>query len=128
MVILQGDVFWLDPGMPRGSEPGFRRPHVVVQNDAFNASRVQTTVLCAITSNLGRAKAPGNVLLREGEANLARASVVNVSQAITVDKSLLTEKIGTLSRQRVQEVVSGLGLVFRPRDLPKTPGPIQGQP
>lgn len=117
MVILQGDVFWLDPGTPLGSEPGFRRPHVVIQNDAFNASRIQTTVLCAITSNLGRAKAPGNVLLRKGEANLARASVVNVSQVITVDKSLLREKVGTLSRQRVQEIVAGLGLVFRPRNF-----------
>jgi mRNA interferase MazF len=117
MVILQGDVFWFDPGLPNGSAPGFRRPHVVIQNDAFNASRIQTTVLCAITSNLGRAKAPGNVLLGKGEANLPRPSVVNASQVITVDKSLLTEKIGTLSRQRVQEVVAGLGLVFRPRGL-----------
>ncbi len=119
MVILQGDVFWLDLCTPRGSEPGYRHPYVVVQNDVFNASRIQTTVLCAITSNLGRAMAPGNVLLRKGEANLARASVVNVSQMVTVDKSVLKDKIGTLSRQRIQEVVSGLGLLFRPRDLPK---------
>ena len=121
MVIVQGDIFWFDPGAPQGSSPGFRRPHVVVQNDVFNASRIQTTVLCAITSNLDRAKAPGNVLLHKGEANLPRASVVNVSQLVTVDKSLLKEKIGTLSRQRVQEVIANLGLVFRPRDLPRTP-------
>lgn len=121
MVILQGDVFWLDLGRPAGSEPGFRHPYVVVQNDVFNASRIQTTVLCAITSNLDRAMAPGNVLLRKGEANLARASVVNVTQMVTADKSALKDKIGTLSRQRIQEVVSGLGLLFRPRDLPKTP-------
>ncbi len=97
MVILQGDVFWFDLGRPLGSEPGFRRPYVVVQNDVFNASRIQTTVLCAITSNLDRAKAPGNVLLRKGEANLIRASVVNVSQVVTADKSSLRDKIGTLS-------------------------------
>jgi mRNA interferase MazF len=120
MVILQGDVFWFDPGTPHGSEPGFRRPHVVVQNDAFNSSRIRTTVLCSITSNLGRAKAPGNILLRRGEANLPRPSVVNVSQVITADKSLLNAKIGTLSRERVREVVAGLRLVFQPREI-RTP-------
>src|SRR5512143_2772662 len=121
MVILQGDVFWFDLGSPQGSAPGFRRPYVVVQNDVFNASRIQTTVLCALTSNLDRAKAPGNVLLRKGEANLPRPSVVNISQVLTADKSALKDKIGTLSRQRIQEVRSGLGRLVRPRDLPKTP-------
>jgi len=117
MVIAQGDVFRLDTGPPRGTGPGFRRPHVVVQNDIFNASRIQTTVLCAVTSNLTRAKAPGNLLLRKGEANLSRSSVVNVSQVVTVDKSILREKIGTLSRQRVLEIVAGLRLVLDPREL-----------
>jgi len=117
MVIAQGDVFWLDTGTPRGSGPSFRRPHVVVQNDVFNASRIQTTVLCAVTSNLLRAKAPGNLLLRKGEANLPRPNVVNVSQLVTVDKSVLREKIGTLPRRRVREIVSGLRLVLEPREL-----------
>ena len=117
MVIAQGDIFWLNTGAPRGSGTGFRRPHGVVQNDVFNASRIQTTVLCAVTSNLSRAKAPGNLLLRKGEANLPRPSVVNVSQVVTVDKSVLREKIGTLSRQRVREIVLGLRLVFEPREL-----------
>lgn len=117
MVIAQGDVFWLDTGAPRGSGPGFRRPHVVVQNNVFNVSRIQTTVLCSITSNLARAKAPGNLLLRKGEANLPRPSVVNVSQIVTVDKSVLKEKIGTLSLQRVREIVSGLRVVLEPRTL-----------
>ena len=117
MVIAQGDVFWLDTGAPRGSGPGFRRPHVVVQNDVFNSSRINTTVLCALTSNLTRAKAPGNLLLRKGEANLPRPSVVNVSQVVTVDKSVLKEKIGTLSRQRSEEIIGGLRLVLEPRDL-----------
>jgi mRNA interferase MazF len=121
MVILQGDVFWFDPGTPHGSEAGFRRPHVVVQNDVFNASRIRTTVLCAITSNLERAKAPGNVLLGKNEANLSRPSIVNVSQVITVDKSVLLEKIGTLSRPRIREIVAGLNLVFQPRELPRPP-------
>jgi mRNA interferase MazF len=121
LVIAQGDLFWLDMGAPRGSGPGYRRPHVVVQNDVFNASRIQTTVLCAVTSNLSRSKAPGNLLLRKGEANLPRPSVVNVSQIVTVDKSVLKEKIGTLSRQRVLEIVAGLRLVLEPRELQQEP-------
>lgn len=117
MVISQGDVFWLDIGKPRGSAPGFRRPHVVVQNDIFNASRIQTTVLCSITSNLIRAKAPGNILLAKGEANLPRPSVVNVSQAVTVDKSALKEKVGSLSKKRTLEIIEGFRLLLEPREL-----------
>lgn len=117
MVIAQGDVFWLDFGVPHGSGPGFRRSFVVVQNDVFNASRIQTTVLCSVTLNMTRAKAPGNLLLRKGEANLPRPSVVNVSEIVTVDKSVLKEKIGTLSRQRILEIVAGLRLVLEPRGL-----------
>ena len=117
MVIAQGDVFWLDTGPPRGSGPGFRRPHVVVQNDIFNASRIQTTVLCAVTSNLTRAKAPGNLLLRKGEANLSRPSVVNVSQIFTVAKGQLEDRIGTLSGSRVREILEGIKLVLEPRDV-----------
>lgn len=116
-MILQGDVFWLDLGTSAGSAPGFGRLHVVIQNDVFNASRIQTTVLCAITSNLARAKAPGNLLLRKGEANLPRPSVVNVSQIVTVDKSVLREKIGTLSSSRIREIVSGIRLVLEPREI-----------
>jgi mRNA interferase MazF len=74
-------------------------------------------LICAITSNISRAKAPGNVLLRKGEANISKPSIVNVSQAVTVDKSILREKIGTLSAQRIQEIVAGLRLVFEPREL-----------
>lgn len=121
MVILQGDVFWFDPGIPYGSAPGFLWPHVVVQNDAFNSSCIRTTILCSITSNLGRAKAPGNVLLQKGEANLPRASVVNVSHIVTVDKSLLKEKIGTLSQSRVREIDAGLRAVLGPREVPRSP-------
>lgn len=117
MIVGQGDVFWVDLPATRGSDPGFRRPFVVVQNDVFNASRIQTTVLCAVTTNLARAKAPGNVLLRKGEANLPHPSVVNVSQVITVDKSVLREKIGTLSAERILEIAAGLRLVIEPREL-----------
>jgi mRNA interferase MazF len=116
-VIRQGDVYWVDLGSPRGSGPGFRHPHVVVQSDLFNRSRLNTTVICVITSNLARAEAPGNLLLSKGEANLPKKSVVNVTQLFTVDKSQLVEKIGTLPARRVSEILDGIALVLQPRDI-----------
>jgi mRNA interferase MazF len=92
---------------------------VVVQNNLFNSSRIHTVVVCAITSNLKRAEAPGNVLLKQGEANLSKASVINVSQIFTVDKNSLNEKIGTLSLQRVRQVLKGIQLLLEPRDIQK---------
>ena len=83
----QGDIFWVELAEPAGSEPGYRHPHVVIQNNVFNRSRINTVVVCALTSNLRRAPAPGNVLLEPGEANLPRQSVVNISQIFTVDRS-----------------------------------------
>ncbi len=115
MVISQGDIYWLDLDEPRGSEPGYRHPFVVVQNDAFNKSKINTAVVCALTSNLKLASAPGNVLLKKGEANLSKASVVNISQVLTVEKSDLTEKIGQLSKTRVEEIVLGFQLLLKPR-------------
>lgn len=117
MVIRQGDVFWLDLGEPVGSEPGYRHPHVVIQNNVFNLSRIRTTVVCALTSNLQRGQAPGNVVLLKGEANLPKSSVVNVSQLFTVDKARLTEKMGTLSKQRIDEIIAGIRLLVEPRDI-----------
>ena len=117
MVINQGDLFWVDLGEPSGSEPGYRHPHIVIQNNVFNRSRINTVVVCALTSNLARAEAPGNVLLEVGEANLCRPSVVNVSQIFTVDKRDLTEKIGSLSRKRVVQILDGVRLLTEPRDV-----------
>jgi mRNA interferase MazF len=117
MVINQGDVFWVDLSEPSGSEPGYRHPHVVIQNNVFNRSRINTVVVCALTSNLKRAQAPGNVLLEKREANLPKQSVVNVSQIFTVDKRDLDEKIGTLSRRRVRQILDGVRLVIEPRDV-----------
>lgn len=116
MVIHQGDVFWLNLGDPFGSAPGFRRPHVVIQNDIFNASQLNTTVVCAITSNLQRAQSPGNVRLYKGEANLLQPSVINITQIVTVDKRLLVEKIGTLPKERVWQILDGLRLLTEPRE------------
>jgi mRNA interferase MazF len=117
MVIYQGDVFWIDLEEPSGSESGYRRPFVVIQNNVFNRSRINTVVVCALTSNLRRAQAPGNVLLKEDEANLPKQSVVNISQIFTVDKRDLEEKIGTLSRRRVRQILDGIRLLTEPRDV-----------
>jgi mRNA interferase MazF len=117
MVINQGDIFWIDLDEPSGSEPGYRHPHVVVQNNVFNRSRINTVIACALTSNLKRAAAPGNVLLEPKEANLPKQSVVNISQIFTVDKSQLGEKIGTLSSRRVREILDGIRLLLEPREL-----------
>ena len=116
MVSNQGDIFWIELDEPAGSAPGYRHPHVVIQNNVFNRSRINTVVVCALTSNLRRATAPGNVLLEPGEANLPRQSVVNVSQIFTVDKSQLSEKIGTLSARRVRDILNGIRLLTEPRD------------
>lgn len=115
-MIQQGDVYWIDLGTPIGSEPAYLHPYVVIQNDSLNRSRIQTALVIALSTNLRRATAIGNVLLEPGEANLPEQSVVNVSQIFTVDKALLVEKIGTLSRQRVLEILAGLALITEPQD------------
>lgn len=117
MVIQQGDIYWVDLGEPIGSAPGYRHPHLVIQNDAFNQSAINTVVVCALTSNLKRANAPGNILLERGEANLSKASVVNISQVFTVDRSQLIEKIGSLSAARIRMVLDGLYLLLEPYEV-----------
>lgn len=103
MPVRQGDVFWVSPDVSNRIASDHTHPHVVVQEDTSNTLQV-----CALTSNLKRAKEPGNVLLDEEEANLPRQSVVVVSQASTVDKTQLGEYIGTLSEQRIQQVLAGM--------------------
>jgi len=117
MVIRQGDVFWVDLGEPGGSATGYRHPHVVIQNDLFNHSRINTVVVCVVTSNLKRASTPGNVLLKKGEANLSKRSVVNVSQIFTIDKVDLVERIGTLSSKCMRQILDGVRLLTEPRDV-----------
>ena len=110
--IRQGDVYWLDFGPSSGSAPAERHPCVVVQSDVFNRSRIATVVVCVITSNMDRAVAPGNVVLRKGDAGLPRPSVVNVSQVVTVDKIDLEERVGRLRGSALESVLAGLRLVF----------------
>jgi mRNA interferase MazF len=106
--IHRGDLFWLESDDSRGPAPTYSHPHVVVQDDVFNHSRITTVVVCALTSNLHRANEPGNVLLDVGEGNLPKQSVVVVSQISSVEKSRLGERIGALSEARVEQILSGL--------------------
>jgi len=108
MIIHRGDVFWIDPDDARGPAPSYAHPHVVVQDDVFNHSRITTVIVCALTSNLHRANEPGNVLLEVGEGNLPSQSVVVVSQITSVDKARLGERLGSLSEARVDQIVAGL--------------------
>jgi mRNA interferase MazF len=117
LVINQGDIYWIELDELTGSEPGYSHPHVVVQNNVFNASRINTVIVCALTSNIKRAEVPGNILLEKGEANLSKQSVVLVSQIFTVDKSQLGEFIGTLSERRVKQIIEGIYLLTEIRNL-----------
>jgi len=117
MVIKQGEIYWMELGKPRGSEPGYRHPHIVIQNNVFNISKIKTVLVCVLTSNLKRAKAPGNVLLEKGEANLRKRSVVNISQIYTVNKNDLVEKIGQVSEKRLLQILDGIKLLTEPREI-----------
>ena len=108
MVVNQGDIYWVSLTGPDQSEPGYNHPHVVIQDNVINRSRIDTVVVCALTTNLKRANAPGNVLLEVGEANLPKQSIVVVSQASTVNKAQLGEYIGSLTEQRVNQILAGM--------------------
>ena len=112
MVISQGDVWWADLPNPTGSGPGFRRPVIVVQGDSFNRSRIATVVCVPLTSNVNWANAPGNVLLSPRSTGLSKDSVANVSQVVSLDKALLTERTGRLSRTQLGLVLSGIDVVL----------------
>jgi mRNA interferase MazF len=116
-VIRQGDVFWIDLPTPGGSEPGYRRPGVVVQNDVFNSSDLATVVVCLLTTNLKWARMPGNLLLAEGEAGLPKQSVVNVTQLFTADRRQLVEYIGSVSSGRLRQILNRIYFVLEPRDV-----------
>jgi mRNA interferase MazF len=112
VVVSQGDVLWASLPDPAGSGPGFHRPVVVVQGDAFNASRLATIVVIPLTSNLRWAAAPANVLLRAKQTGLPRDSVANVSQIVSVDRDLLTEHAGHLPAATVDLVLAGIDVLL----------------
>jgi mRNA interferase MazF len=112
MVIERGEIWWAALPGPTGSGPGFDRPVLVVQADSFNRSRMQTVVVAAITSNLQRAKSPGNVLVLRKASGLPRESVVNVSQIMSLDQSLLRRKVQRLRDAEMRKVDEGLRMVL----------------
>jgi mRNA interferase MazF len=112
LVIRQGEVYWLHFGPAEGSAPAGRRPALVVQHDRFNRSAIPTTVVVAVTSNLRLSAMPGNVRLRRGEAGLPRASVVNVSQIRTIDRTLLGDRVGAVGADKMRDVINGLALLL----------------
>ena len=111
-MIGQGEVWWADLPVPTGSGPGFRRPVVVVQGDALNRSRIATVVCVPLTSNLQWETAPGNVFLPARLTGLPKDSVANVSQIITLDKRLLTERAGKIPKAKLELVCSGIDVVL----------------
>ncbi|MBW1879533.1 MAG: type II toxin-antitoxin system PemK/MazF family toxin [Deltaproteobacteria bacterium] len=104
----RGEIWWAALGAPIGSGPGYRRPILVVSSNVFNDSRISTVIVAVITSNLRLAIAPGNVLVQPQDTGLPRQSVVNISQLLTIDKGLLTERVGHLPADRLEEVEAGL--------------------
>lgn len=117
MLINQGDVFWIDLQEGSGSDQNIRFPHIVIQNNVFNSSRINTVVVCPLTTNLKLAAVPGHVLLPAGEANLPSERVVNTSQVFTVHRSVLKEKLGSISPVLIEQVIQGVQLLITPNEV-----------
>ena len=111
-MIERGSIWWTDLGEPRGSEPGYRRPLLIIQADAFNRSRIQTVLAAVLTTNLRLVEAPGNVLVPATASGLRRDSVANVSQLITVNRDDLQEQAGQVDAATMRRVDAGLRLVL----------------
>jgi len=110
--MTRGEIWWARLPAPTASEPGYRRPLIVVQSDDFNHSKISTVIAVVISSNLRLAEAPGNVILSRKCTGLPKKSVANVSQLITIDKSFLIERTGALNPELIQEIEEGLRLVL----------------
>jgi len=112
LVVERGTVWWADLADPRGSEPGYRRPLLVIQADSFNRSRIRTIIAVVLTSNLRLVDAPGNVLIPARASGLRKDSIANVSQIVTLDRAYLVELVGTMDSKTLRQVESGLRLVL----------------
>lgn len=110
--MFRREIWWANLPDPSGSEPGYRRPVLIIQSDAFNKSKINTVVCVVITSNIKLINAPGNVLLKKSDSNLSKESIINVSQIITIDKSFLTKCHGTISKRLFNKVENGIKLVL----------------
>lgn len=108
----RGEIWWASLPEPAGSGPGFRRPVLIIQSNPFNDSRISTVIVTVITSNLALAEAPGNIRLNKSESGLTKASVANVSQVLTIDRTLLTTRVKALSDSTIQKVDEGLRRVL----------------
>jgi mRNA interferase MazF len=111
-VVRRGEIWWVDFGEPQGSQPGYRRPAVIVSSDRFNRSRIRTVIVAAVTSNVTLAAAPGNIALAPEETGLDRPSVVNVSQLACIDRSMLVRRAGALPTQQRHTLDAGLRLAL----------------
>ena len=110
--MMRGEIWWADFGLPFGSEPGFRRPVLIIQDDAFNKSKINTVIVIPLTSNLMLEKAPGNVYLEKEESNLSKDSIIVISQIGVLDKNRLIEKVAKINRGVMEEVGQGIKLVL----------------
>ena len=110
--MVRGEIWWAALPNPRASEPGYKRPVLILQSDAFNRSNINTVICVIITSNIALARAPGNVMLSKKDSNLPKKSVINVSQIVTLDKSYLTECVGSISKNIMNKVENGIKLVL----------------
>jgi len=110
--MTRGEIWWTDLGIPYGSEPGFMRPTLIIQDNTFNKSRIRTIIVLSITSNIDMEDAPGNVFLNKQDSGLSKDSVINVSQIATIDRKRFTEKVSILSEHYMSEVEEGLRLVL----------------
>ena len=113
MVIKRGEIWWAELPEPVGSEPGYKRPLVIIQSNEFNNSNINTIIAAVITGNLHLAAAPGNILLSAKKSKLPKKSVINISQLITINKSFLTEKVHTLSNKIMEQIDDGIRLVLK---------------
>ena len=111
-MIERGEIWWATLAVPRRSEPGFRRPVLVIQSDYFNRSRIATVIAIILSSNTRLADAPGNVLLKRRDTGLPKDSVANVSQFVTIDKSFLSDRVRAVSKRKLQEVEDGIRLTL----------------
>ena len=110
--MIKGQIWWANLPDPRRSEPGFKRPVLIIQSDIFNKSNIRTIICAVITTNTKLAKAPGNLLLQKVDSHLPKESVINISQLITIDKSYLRRLVGTLNKRIMKKVDEGLKIVF----------------
>lgn len=110
--MIRGEIWWAELPKPNASKPGYSRPVLIIQSDAFNQSKINTILCALITSNIKLADAPGNVFLKKEYSNLPKESVINVSQIITLDKTFLSECVGAVNQQTIKKVEQGIKLVL----------------